>query len=86
MTYQHQKMSNAIKQDLGVDYLEIEFILVDEEKSPKVDTKPNHETYELSAPISRKDMRKDRKSRRNSFVNFNRPVSNFSVAQSRISK
>ncbi len=83
MAYNKHELSHVLKQDLGYDYIEIEFILEDTE-SPKVEEKPKQK-YVLAPLVSRKEKRRDRKSRQKSSVKFIRPVSNFSVAQSRIS-
>ena len=84
MAYHNQKLSHPLKQELGFEYIEIEFVQEEKEVLP-VEEKPKSTVYKLSAPISKKALRKDRKSRRKSSIQFNRPVSNFSVAQSRIS-
>ncbi len=73
----YQKNQNL----LGQEFIEIEFVL----ESPKVEEKQKVEKYVLSAPLSKKEFRADRKSRRNSHMKFIRPVSNFSVAAGRIS-
>jgi len=83
----YQKLVNPVIQDLGYEYIEIEFILdsQNQKKSPEVEEQPKYEKYVLSAPISRKELWKDRKMREKSSIKFNRPVSTFSVAERRIS-
>ncbi len=46
MAYNKQELSDALKQDLGYDYIEIEFILEEQTQSPKVEEKPK-EKYVL---------------------------------------
>ena len=75
---------NQLKQDLGSGIIEVEFVL--EDQAPKVEEKPKKTIYKLSAPVSRKSLRKDRKSRKKSHISFERPVSSFSVAESRMTR
>ena len=81
MAYKPSVLSNVLKQDLGSDIIEIEFVLEDQLESPKVEKKPEKTVYKLSAPVSRKSLRKDRKSRQKSHISFERPVSSFSIAE-----
>ena len=84
---QEQKSDKALKQDLGYDYIEIEYILQDS-KDLKIEKQKQHEKqkiYGLSAKISRKELRKDRKKRQKSWIEINRHISEDSIAESRIS-
>ncbi len=79
-----QELSHELKQDLGYDYIEVEFILEKTKESPKVEEQPKLKEYVLSPVISRKELRQDRRKRQKSFIKFERPVSVFSIADSRI--
>jgi hypothetical protein len=71
----------------GLEFKEIEFVAavaLEQKKVSPVEEKPKSTVYKLSAPISRKDLRKDRKARQKSFIQFEQPVSPFSVAKRRI--
>lgn len=81
MAYQKSQELYVLKQDIG--FIEIEFL---EHKESPVVEKPKSHVYKLSAPISRKSLRADRKMRQKSFIKYDLPASTFSVAQSRISR
>jgi hypothetical protein len=86
MAYNKPELDHALKQDLGYDYIEIEFILEEKTTSPKVEEKAK-EKYVLGPVISRKELRNDRKKRQKSFIDFeNSSHSNvFAPAERRIS-
>ncbi|MHA1110918.1 MAG: hypothetical protein ACTSRE_07420 [Promethearchaeota archaeon] len=71
------------KQNLESDSISIEFL--DEIVVSPVEAKPKHEKYVLSAPLSNKKLRRDRKMRKNTYVKFNRPANVFAPAEQRIS-
>ena len=75
--HKNQELTNVINQE----YIEIEFVL----ESPKVEEKPKSNVYKLSKPISKKEIRSNRKMRRKSYVKINRPEYTFAVAERRIS-
>ncbi len=86
MAYNKQELSHALKQDLGYDYIEIEFILEEQTQSPKVEEKPK-EKYVLGPVLSRKELRIDRKSRQKGYIDFISPshANVFAPAERRIS-
>jgi len=77
----HQKV--LFKQNLESDSISIEFL--DEKVVSPVEAKPKQEKYVLSAPLSKKHLRSDRKMRKNTYVKFNRPANVFAPAERRIS-
>jgi hypothetical protein len=88
MAYNKTELSHALKQDLGYDYIEIEFILEEQTQSPKVEEKQKaEEKYVLGPVISRKELRKDRRSRQKGYIDFISPSHSnvFAPAERRIS-
>jgi hypothetical protein len=71
----NQDLSHVFKQELGYDYIELEFILEEKTKeSPKVEIKESEITdYALGPKISRKELRQDRRKRQKSFIKFDLP-------------
>ena len=84
---QKQKAQEALKQGLGYDYIEIEYILQESDKSKekRQNQQEKLEGYALSAKISRKELRKDRRKRQKSWIEINHPIREDSVSESRIS-
>ena len=77
MAYEkNQELSHVLKQELGYDYIELEFVFLEEKakESPKVETKESDiKDYALGPKIPRKELRKDRRSRQKSFIKFESP-------------
>ncbi len=71
------------QQDLESDIV-IEFL--DKKESP-VEVKPKSQSnvYKLSKPLTKKQLRSDRKMRKNKIIKFNRPANTFAPAERRIS-
>ena len=86
MAYNKSELSHVLKQDLGYDYIEIEFILEEQTPSPKVEVKPK-EKYVLGPVLSRKEKRIDRKSRQKGYIDFDSPshLNVFAPAERRMS-
>jgi hypothetical protein len=71
MAYEKNQVSPVFNQELGYDYIELEFILEKPKESPKVESKESEiESYALGPKISRKELRQDRKRRQKSFIKF----------------
>ncbi len=86
--HQEQKVKQHLEFELGYDYVEVEFLLQEVEKSPKVEEKKQKlsEKYELSPKVSFRELWKDRRQRQKSWVVVNHPVREESVMESRLSK
>ena len=82
----NSELSPVFKQELGYEYIELEFILEQPKESPKVEEKPI-EDYALGPRITRKELRKDRRKRQKSFIKFESPTHSnvYAPAQRRIS-
>ena len=90
MANQHQqqhekKVKNAYSHNERYDYVVVEFVSQNVSENQEKVQQENEQKYVMSAKVSRKERRKDRRARQNSWIVVNRPVSEFSVAESRVS-
>ena len=68
------------------DYVEIEFIIQDVKEKLRPEHEKKKPTYVLGPKISRKELRKNRRSRQKSWIEVNRSEYEFSIAEWRISR
>ncbi len=66
------------------EYIEIEFVVANKHESPKFEEQST--AYKLLKQLTKKELRSDRKMRKNSYVKFDRPANIFAPAEYRISR
>ncbi|MHA1110779.1 MAG: hypothetical protein ACTSRE_06725 [Promethearchaeota archaeon] len=81
-----QKINNLSNKELGYDYIEIEYILEEKKGLKKESEQDGKKQYALSSKISRKELRKDRRSRQKSWIEIKHKESEYSIADWRISR
>ena len=83
---EQQPELNNLEEELGYHTIELEFIIQDFEELQPEEKPKEKERYQLSPKISWKEKRKDRKSRQKSWIKIDHNISEFSIAEYRISR
>ena len=84
MAYEQFKtVSNVLDQELGYEYVEVEFLLEEVKVQKQEEEKEKSKVYVLSPKLSRKELRKDRRSRQKKYLKDREP-SVYEVAEYRL--